>query len=70
MKKFILLDGGMGQELMKRSKSKPHPLWSAQVLLKEPELVENVHADFIDAGAKVITLNTCLLYTSPSPRDS
>ena len=58
MNKVILLDGGMGQELMKRSKAKPHPLWSAQVLLKEPDLVENVHADFINAGAKVITLNT------------
>ena len=65
MEKIILLDGGMGQELMKRSKAKPHPLWSAQVLLEEPELVENVHADFINAGAKVITLNT---YTATKER--
>ena len=65
MKKIVLLDGGMGQELMKRSKAKPHPLWSAQVLLEEPELVENVHIDFINAGAKVITLNT---YTATKER--
>ena len=58
MKNIILLDGGMGQELMKRSKSKPHPLWSAQVLLKEPDLVEKLHIDFIKAGARVITINT------------
>ena len=65
MEKIILLDGGMGQELMKRSKAKPHPLWSAHVLLKEPDLVENVHVDFINAGAKVITLNT---YTATKER--
>ena len=57
-KKIVLLDGGMGQELMKRSKAKPHPLWSAKVLLDEPELVENVHIDFIEAGASIITVNT------------
>ena len=58
MKKIVLLDGGMGQELLKRSKSSPHPLWSAYVLMKEPELVERLHIDFIEAGARVITLNT------------
>ncbi len=65
MNEIVLLDGGMGQELMKRSKSKPHPLWSAHVLLKEPHLVETAHADFINAGAKVITLNT---YTATQER--
>ena len=58
MKKIVLLDGGMGQELMRRSSSRPHPLWSAKVLYDEPELVEDVHLDFIKAGAKVITINT------------
>tara|TARA_A100001015_G_scaffold275580_1_gene332979 strand:+ start:831 stop:1736 length:906 start_codon:yes stop_codon:yes gene_type:complete len=65
MKKIILLDGGMGQELMKRSKSAPHPLWSAQILKKEPKLVENLHIDFIKAGARVISLNT---YTATPER--
>ena len=65
MNKIVLLDGGMGQELMKRSRTKPHPLWSSQVLLKEPYLVESAHVDFINAGAKVITLNT---YTATKER--
>lgn len=69
MKKIILLDGGMGQELIKRSKSKPHPLWSAQVLLNEPDLVENAHADFINAGATVITLNTYTVTKERLDRD-
>jgi len=53
----VLLDGGMGQELMRRSDRAPAPLWSAQVLLDQPDLVESVHADFIAAGATVVTLN-------------
>lgn len=53
----ILLDGGMGQELTRRSAKPAMPLWSAQVLLDEPELVEDVHHDFIMAGARVITLS-------------
>ena len=56
--KIILLDGGMGQELIKNSKSDPHPLWSTYVMSEEPELVKKAHVDFIEAGASVITLNT------------
>jgi len=49
----------MGQELIRRSSAaKPHPLWSLQVMMDEPELVANVHRDFCLAGARVICLNT------------
>ncbi len=58
MSAIVLLDGGMGQELIARSKSPPAPLWSAHVMMNEPEIVEAVHRDFINAGAKVLTLNT------------
>jgi len=58
MKSVILTDGGMGQELVRRSKSEPTPLWSARVLIDEPDLVRDLHAEFIQAGARVITLNT------------
>ncbi|PWG64035.1 homocysteine S-methyltransferase family protein [Sediminicurvatus halobius] len=54
----ILLDGGMGQELRRRSSQPASPLWSAQVMLDEPHLVVGAHRDFIDAGARVITVNT------------
>lgn len=56
-KSIILLDGGMGQELVRRSGSIPTPLWSARVMLDRPDLVEELHIDFIKAGAKVIVLN-------------
>jgi len=57
MADIVLLDGGMGQELLHRSKQPPHPLWSAKVLMDEPEIVRSVHLDYIVAGARVITLN-------------
>jgi len=53
-----LLDGGMGQELLRRADAEPTPLWSAQVMIDQPELVRAVHDDFIGAGADVITVNS------------
>lgn len=51
----------MGQELLSRSGSTPTPLWSTAILLEQPDLVEQLHVDFIHAGAQVITVNA---YTS------
>ena len=48
----------MGQELIHRSNQPPSPLWSAKVMMDEPEIVEAVHREYIDAGAKVLTLNS------------
>jgi len=55
---FTILDGGMGQELVKRARHKLTPLWSADVLRDHPDLVVDVHRDFIKAGADVITLSS------------
>ena len=57
MSKITLLDGGIGQELLRRSANPAHPMWSAKVLLDEPEIVQAAHEDFIRAGAQVITIN-------------
>ena len=57
-RKIALLDGGVGQELHRRSRRPSAPLWSAQVMIDEPELVETVHLEFIEAGAQVITVNS------------
>ncbi|WP_269520948.1 homocysteine S-methyltransferase family protein [Alteromonas sp. BMJM2] len=65
MKNVTILDGGMGQELVKRSKRELTPLWSADVMLHEANLVRDVHAEFIESGAEVITLNT---YTATPQR--
>ena len=55
---ITLLDGGMGQELVHRTKLPLSPLWSANVMLNEPEIVEQVHHEYVNAGAHYITLNS------------
>ncbi len=62
MKRRIrILDGGMGQELVKRAVKKGfdiHRLWSAKVLMDAPELVLDLHKEFLLAGASVITVSS------------
>ena len=66
MTDIIFLDGGLGQEINKRSFNiKSHPLWSLKVMYDQPEIVLKVHLDFIQAGAKVLSLNN---YTATSLR--
>ncbi|MEO0635626.1 MAG: homocysteine S-methyltransferase family protein [Pseudomonadota bacterium] len=65
MAEIVLLDGGMGQELIRRRGAPASALWSAAVLADQPELVGSVHRDFIDANAKVIVANS---YAITRPR--
>lgn len=53
----LLLDGGTGQELLARATADPTPLWSARVMIDEPELVVDVHRAYLAAGARAITTN-------------
>ena len=57
MTEIILLDGGMGQELVRRSSDPAHPQWGAWVMMQEPGIVQGLHEDYLRAGARVITLN-------------
>lgn len=57
MHDVTLLDGGMGQELLRRSTAPPTPLWSAKIMQDDPDMVRDLHVDFIRAGAEVITFN-------------
>jgi S-methylmethionine-dependent homocysteine/selenocysteine methylase len=59
---ITILDGGMGQELLARSAARATGLWSAQILLDDPDLVRAVHADYLAAGADVITTNSYILH--------
>lgn len=54
----LILDGAMGTELQRRGVDTGLPLWSANALLVHPEIVQQIHADYIDAGAHIITANT------------
>ena len=55
-----LLDGGPGTELRMRGIEVPShitSIWSARALFADPDAVVRVHADYIAAGADVITAN-------------
>lgn len=58
LKKPVLLDGGMGRELRFRGVEILDTIWSANALLVAPEVVRQIHLDYIEAGAAVITTNT------------
>lgn len=58
MKSIVLLDGGVGQEIYRRAGKPAHPMWSVEVMINQPDLVREVHKDFIRAGASVITINS------------
>jgi S-methylmethionine-dependent homocysteine/selenocysteine methylase len=66
---IILLDGGMGQELIKRSSKEITPLWSTQVMIDEPDIVRDLHVDYILAGSRVITLNAYTMTPQRLTRD-
>ena len=52
---LMVLDGGFGTELERRGCDVRGELWSAEALLGRPDLVEDVHAAYLDAGADCIT---------------
>ncbi|MFO1058956.1 MAG: homocysteine S-methyltransferase family protein [Dongiaceae bacterium] len=54
----VLLDGGMGRELRARGVPISPTIWSANALLVAPEVVEQLHLDYLEAGAEVITTNS------------
>jgi S-methylmethionine-dependent homocysteine/selenocysteine methylase len=54
----VLLDGGMGRELRFRGVDILNTIWSANALLVAPQIVRQIHLDFISAGADIITTNT------------
>ncbi len=56
--KPILLDGGMGQEIVNRGGKRGYGEWAAAAIYEDPKLVRDIHLDYIRAGADVITTNT------------
>jgi S-methylmethionine-dependent homocysteine/selenocysteine methylase len=48
----------MGRELRFRGVDVPETIWSAGALLTDPDVVRQIHIDYIMAGADIITTNT------------
>lgn len=64
MTKITLMDGSIGQELVKRSGNRATPLWSTRVMIDQPELVGKLHSDYFACGATIATANTYALHRS------
>ena len=56
------MDGGMGQELVRRSGLQPTGLWSTRIMMERPDLVREIHDDFFAAGAEIATANTYAIH--------
>lgn len=52
---LVILDGALATELERRSADLNDPLWSAKILLEQPELIYQVHLDYFRAGADCAT---------------
>jgi len=47
----LVLDGGLATELERRGADLRDPLWSAKVLVEDPELIREVHTAYFSVGA-------------------
>lgn len=63
--KIALLDGGLGQEIVKRSAMAPAPSWTIAVMMDRPDIVRDAHKAYVEAGARVLCVNT---YTATPTR--
>jgi homocysteine S-methyltransferase len=55
---FAVLDGGLATAMEKYGADLDDELWSAKMLVEAPELIRQVHSEFLDAGADVIATAT------------
>ena len=53
MSEMVILDGGIGSEMLRRGVT-----WESHKVESEPDEIRSIHADYIRAGADVITTNT------------
>ncbi len=54
----LLLDGALATELERRGADLNDPLWSSKCLLERPDVVREVHLDYLTAGADIVTTAT------------
>ena len=47
----LVIDGALATELERRGCDLKDDLWSARILLEQPEIIKHVHLDYFRAGA-------------------
>ena len=56
--KIIILDGALGTELESLGYDVSGKLWSAQYLLDQPQIIQDVHESYVRAGSDIITTSS------------
>ena len=51
----VILDGGLGSELEARGYDLSSSLWSAELLLDQPQAIVDIHLAYLEAGAQCLT---------------
>ncbi|MCH7601147.1 MAG: homocysteine S-methyltransferase family protein [Planctomycetes bacterium] len=59
---ILLIDGATGTLLERKGVDISLPLWSAHAVIEHPEVLEEVHREYLEAGAQAIT--TCTFRTN------
>jgi len=54
----LLLDGATGTELARRGVNLNEPSWTARAIRDHSQVLWQIHRDYVDAGAEIITANT------------
>ncbi|MBI3122854.1 MAG: homocysteine S-methyltransferase family protein [Ignavibacteriales bacterium] len=62
----LILDGAFGSVLQQRGFSADKDLWFSYLSISEPQAVLQLHKEYVDAGADIITTNT--FRTNPSAK--
>ncbi|HEX6034798.1 MAG TPA: homocysteine S-methyltransferase family protein, partial [Anaerolineales bacterium] len=50
----LVIDGALATELERRGCDLKDDLWSAKILLERPEMIKQVHLDYLQAGADCV----------------
>src|SRR5690349_20547176 len=50
----LVIDGALATELERRGYDLKDDLWSARILLEQPEAIKEVHLDYLQAGADCV----------------
>lgn len=54
----IIIDGGTGTDIQRRGVAMSGDTWCAEVNITHPNIVREVHHDYVEAGAEIIIANT------------
>lgn len=69
MSTITILDGSIGQELVRRFGDLNKPMWGIGVMAENPEILRAVHDDYFASGAEVATTNTYNIHRDRFVRD-